>query len=116
MMSSMIILDNYASLGGISPGRILKQMNNRICRNNLAEMFVTIWLGILELSTGRMTAANAGHEYPAVRRAGGKFELFKDRHSFVVGGMKDMVYKEYELTLVPEQELEAILESFEEES
>lgn len=101
MMSSMIILDNYASLGGISPGRILEQMNNRICRNNLAEMFVTIWLGILELSTGRMTAANAGHEYPAVRRAGGNFELFKDRHSFVVGGMKDMVYKEYELTLVP---------------
>ena len=49
-------------------------------------MFVTTWLGILQLSTGRLVAANAGHEYPVCRRAGGDFALVKDRHGFVQDG------------------------------
>ena len=68
-------------------------------------MFVTVWLGILEISTGRMTAANAGHEYPALKRADGQFEIFKDKHGFVVGGMPQMKYKEYELQLNPGDKL-----------
>ena len=68
-------------------------------------MFVTVWLGILEISTGRMTAANAGHEYPALKRADGQFEIFKDKHGFVVGGMPRMKYKEYELQLNPGDKL-----------
>ena len=51
-------------------------------------MFVTVWLGVLEISTGRLTAANAGHEYPALKKAGGHFELVKDKHGFVIGGME----------------------------
>jgi UDP-N-acetylglucosamine acyltransferase len=50
-------------------------------------MFVTVWMGILEISTGKVTAANAGHEYPAVMRSNGGFELFKDKHGFIIGGM-----------------------------
>ena len=57
--------------------------NTAICSNNREEMFVTVWLGILELSTGKLTAANAGHEYPAMRKGNGQFELFKDKHGFV---------------------------------
>ena len=60
---------------------------------------MTVWLGILEISTGRITAANAGHEYPVIRTANGDYELFKDKHSFVVGGMENMKYKEYEMQL-----------------
>ena len=55
--------------------------------------------GVLELSTGKITAANAGHEYPIVRKAEGAFELLKDKHSFVLGGMEGMKYKDYEFTL-----------------
>ena len=62
-------------------------------------MFVTVWLGILEISTGRLTAANAGHEYPIIKKANGEFELLKDKHGFVIGGMSGMRYKEYEFTL-----------------
>ena len=62
-------------------------------------MFVTVWLGVYEISTGRLTAANAGHEYPAIRRAGGQFELFKDRHGFVLAGMENARYREYELEI-----------------
>ena len=62
-------------------------------------MFVTVWFGVLEISTGKVTAANAGHEYPIIKKADGKFELFKDKHGFVIGGMEGMRYKDYEFTL-----------------
>ena len=68
-------------------------------------MFVTVWLGILELSAGRLTAANAGHEYPAVYRKDIGFELYKYRHGFVIGGMEGVRYKEYELQLAPGDKL-----------
>ena len=100
MMASKIILKNTAMLG-ISPGEILTQANRTICSNNRMEMFVTVWLGILEISTGRLTAANAGHEYPVIMHNGGQFELFKDKHGFVIGGMDGVKYRQYEMTLEP---------------
>ena len=104
MMASMIILANNAMLGK-SPAQILTDSNAAICSNNKEEMFVTVWLGILELSTGKLTAANAGHEYPTIMAPGGKFELYKDKHGFVIGGMDGARYKEYELTLAPGSKL-----------
>ena len=104
MMASKIILANNAMMGK-SPAEILANTNASICSHNEAEMFVTVWLGILELSTGRLVAANAGHEYPVVRRPGGGFELVKDKHGFVIGGMPGSRYKEYELTLEPGSKL-----------
>ena len=98
MMASKIILANNAMLGK-SPAQILSDTNAAICANNREEMFVTVWLGILEISTGKITAANAGHEYPAIRYADGNFELYKDKHGFVIGGMEGVKYKEYELQL-----------------
>ena len=55
----------------------------------------------MELSTGRLVAANAGHEYPILKRAGEGFALYKDKHCFVIGGMEDVSFCEYELTLTP---------------
>ena len=100
MMASKIILANNAMLGK-SPAEILEDTNATICANNKEEMFVTVWLGILEISTGKLVAANAGHEYPAIRYADGSFELYKDKHGFVIGGMDGMKYKEYGLKLTP---------------
>lgn len=68
-------------------------------------MFVTVWLGFLELSTGKLKAANAGHEYPAIQRKGELFELFKDSHGLVLGGMEGVSYKDYELQLNPGDKL-----------
>ena len=64
-------------------------------------MFVTVWLGILELSTGKLVAANAGHEYPMFKKPNDEYELYKDNHGFVIGGMEGMKYKEYTLQLEP---------------
>ena len=99
MMASKILLNNFALMSSSSPAVILERVNHHICMNNKAEMFVTTWLGILEISTGRLRAANAGHEFPAIRRAGGRFELYQDRHGFVLGGLDGIRYKEYEIQL-----------------
>jgi len=104
MMASKIMIQNIA-MTGVSPREVLETTNNRICRNNQQEMFVTVWLGILDLRTGELKAANAGHEYPVVTRAEGQFELVKDKHGFVIGGMEGVRYKEYEIQLEPGEEV-----------
>ena len=68
-------------------------------------MFVTVWLGILEISTGKLTAANAGHEYPALKKKDSRFALYKDRHGFVIGGMDGVHYRDYEILLGPGDKL-----------
>lgn len=100
MVIAKTLLKNSA-LNGHSPKEILEKVNNQLCENNEAEMFVTVWLGILTLSTGNMVCANAGHEYPAVRKAGGEYELFRDKHGFVLAGMEGLKYREYEINLNP---------------
>jgi sigma-B regulation protein RsbU (phosphoserine phosphatase) len=98
MMISKTLLKS-AIQSGLSPKPALEKVNNQLCENNDAEMFVTVWVGILEISTGKMVCANAGHEYPAIMRRGGDFELFKDKHGFVLAGMEGARYREYELEL-----------------
>ena len=98
MMVTKILISEITK-SGASASEALSVVNKRICEHNKAEMFVTVWLGILEISTGVLRAANAGHEYPALRRAGGSFELFKDKHGFVVGGMEGVRYSDYEIEL-----------------
>lgn len=98
MMISKTLLKSTAQRG-LSPKEILETVNNLLCENNKAEMFVTVWIGILEISTGKIMCANAGHEYPAIMRKNGDFELYKDRHGFVLAGMEGSRYREYELDL-----------------
>ena len=100
MMASKIVIANNAKMGK-SPAQILTDTNASILRNSREEMFITVWLGILELSTGRLTAANAGHEYPVLQRPGEPYRLFKDKHDLVLGGMEGIQYRQYELTLAP---------------
>jgi sigma-B regulation protein RsbU (phosphoserine phosphatase) len=100
MMASKISLQNYALMNK-SPAEILTETNAALCVKNEKKMFVTVWLGILEISTGKMTAANAGHEYPVLRHGNGRFEIYKDKHGFVIGGMAGIKYKEYEIQLNP---------------
>ena len=100
MMVAASLIRN-AAMSGLSPARSLETVNTQILSRNPEEMFVTVWLGVLEISTGKLTAANAGHEYPALKRPGIPFELYKDRHGFVLGGMEGMRYREYELQLEP---------------
>lgn len=98
MVIAKTLLKNCAQTG-LSPKDILEKVNNQLCENNEAELFVTVWLGILELSTGRLIYANAGHECPVLKRANGDYELIKVKHGFVLAGLEGVRYKEYELSL-----------------
>ena len=100
MMMSKIMIQHQA-MTGKSPKDVLTAVNEQICGNNKEQMFVTVWLGVLELSTGKLTAANAGHEKPIVKDPGGDFEMILDKHGFVIGGMEGIKYRDYEIQLRP---------------
>ena len=98
MMATKIMVADMVRIGR-SPADVLSSVNKAICENNKEKMFVTVWLGILEISTGRLTCGNAGHEYPAIMYPGDDYELLKDDHCFVIGAVKNIRYREYDLTL-----------------
>ncbi len=98
MMESNLVIKGRMEPGD-KPSEILAETNDYLSKNNRADMFVTVWLGILEISTGHLYYANAGHEYPAICRKGGEFELMIDKHDFVLGGMEGMKYTDHELYL-----------------
>ena len=96
MMRAKAAIGNAARTG-ISTDKILTEVNNFLCEGNEAEMFVTVWIGIIDLTTGVMQCSNAGHEYPVLYRAGEKYELLKDRHSLVLAAMEDAPMSSYEI-------------------
>ena len=100
MVIAKTLIKNQAQLGK-SPAEILYNVNNQLCDGNEMEMFVTVWLAILDMSTGKGVAANAGHEHPALCRKNGKYELVEYRHSPAVAVMEEMRFKEHEFILYP---------------
>ena len=100
MVITKVLLKNSAQ-SGKSPKEIFEDVNANLCANNPIDMFVTAWMGILEISTGKLICSNAGHEYPALCRANGSYELIKDPHGLVLACMDDSTYQNYELQLFP---------------
>ncbi len=90
-----------AQAGEISPSKIITHVNNQLSINNTSMHFVTVWMAVIEVSTGKGYAINAGHEHPVLKRANGKFELVKYRHSFCVGTIEGYAYQEHEFKLDP---------------
>lgn len=86
---------------GMSVSDAFYSVNNTLCEGNDASMFVTAWEGIVDLDSGRMSYASAGHNPPAICRNGGSFELLKDKAGFVMAGIEDIVYKEKEFVFEP---------------
>ncbi|MCR5790386.1 MAG: SpoIIE family protein phosphatase [Lachnospiraceae bacterium] len=100
MVIAKTLIKNRAMMGG-GPAEILTYVNNQLCEGNEAELFVTVWLAIIEISTGKGLAANAGHEHPALRRKDGSFELIQYRHSPAVATMEGIRFREHEFELHP---------------
>ena len=98
MMITKVIVQSCAMLGK-DVAEIISKTNEALCKNNKTDMFVTIWMGIFEFSTAKLTACNAGHEFPIVLRNGKGFELLKDNHSLFVAGMVDTVYTPYTIQM-----------------
>lgn len=100
MMKAKTLIKNDAELGR-GAGQVLNNANRELCENNDTGMFVTVFLGILDLSSGRLRFANAGHNPPWLRRAGRGFSELAIEPGFVLGGLEEMVYEEEELQLQP---------------
>ena len=98
MMMCKTIIKNYAR-EGFTPSEVIDKTNRCILEYEGNTMFVTVWFGIYETKTGHITAVNAGHEYPVIRKQGGDFKLFRDKHSISVGAFENVRYKEYEFDL-----------------
>jgi serine phosphatase RsbU (regulator of sigma subunit) len=104
MMRSKTLLKTYATYG-IAVADIFTNGNFQLGEENDADMFVTAWMGILNLETGELKYANAGHNRPLLRRKDGTFEYLKGPAGMVLAGVKNMVYKEQTLMLEPGDEL-----------
>ena len=100
MMRAKTAIKYYAR-SGQGPAELLKNVNSALFEENDAEMFVTLWLGMLDLNTGLMRCCNAGHEYPMLMRAGGGYEILKDRHGMVLAAMEVIRAYEYEIQFRP---------------
>ena len=98
MMRSKTAIRGFAE-SGHSPCEILMRANNALSEGNDADMFVTVWLGIVDLTTGVLTCANAGHEYPVLMRSGKQFEVYSDKHGLALAAMEGIRYREYQIQL-----------------
>ncbi len=84
---------------GKNPSEALEYANDKLLETNDAMLFVTVWLAIIDITTGKGIAANAGHEHPALKRAGGEWELVVYGHSPAVGVIEGIPFKEHEFEL-----------------
>ena len=100
MVIAKTLIKNRAQMGS-SPEEVLKNVNNQLCEGNDAELFVTVWMGILEISTGKGWAVNAGHEHPVIRRGDGPYELVRYKHSPAVAVMQGLNFRQHEFQLNP---------------
>ena len=98
MMTAKTIIKDLAE-SGMAVNEIFTKANEKLCENNESGMFVTAWMGILDLTTGNVQFANAGHNPPLLKRANGDFEYLKTRAGFVLAGMEDIRYRAGEITL-----------------
>ena len=101
MVVAKTLIRNLTEQEAHDPAQIFTLVNRKLMEVNRARLFVTAWLGILDLKSGRVVYADAGHEYPAVRRSGGKFVLFPDKHCVPLAASRKAVFRSDEFMLEP---------------
>jgi sigma-B regulation protein RsbU (phosphoserine phosphatase) len=99
MMQSKTLLKSCAE-SGMAIETVFTTANEKLCEGNEAGMFVTAWMGLLNVKTGLVTFANAGHNPPLVRQEG-EFRYHKTRAGFVLAGMEGIRYRRFDIQLAP---------------
>lgn len=100
MMISKLLIQSRIMMGE-SPAEALVNTNAQLMQNNEVHQFVTVWLAVFDLKTGKGIAANAGHEHPVIRRANGQYELVEYKHSPPVATMRKLKFRDHEFELNP---------------
>ena len=104
MMRAKTIIKSYAEYG-IAINDVFTNVNFNLCEGNETGLFVTAWMGVIDLETGHMTFANAGHNPPLIKKPNGNYEYLRTKPGFVLGGMEGVVYKLHEIDLEPGSEI-----------
>lgn len=104
MMTAKALIKGFAE-GGMEVDEVFTHANEKLCEGNEAGMFVTAWMAVLNLKTGLVSYANAGHNPPVIRRKDGSYEYLRTRANFILAGMEGVRYKKYELQLQPGDEI-----------
>ena len=86
---------------GLSPAEALNRANDELADHNVNDMFVTCLCGVLNIRTGHLVYANAGHEKPFIKHKYGNFELAKIKSGFVLAGLSGYKYQDFEVQLQP---------------
>ena len=98
MMTAKTHLRNMTE-SGMDIAEVFTEVNKRLCENNAADMFVTAWMGAIDLETGVLSFVNAGHNPPLIKRADGSFEYLRSKANFILAGMDMTRYKRQEVQL-----------------
>ncbi len=99
MITTKALIKSALKQGEKSPSAVLSGVGDLLSEGNEEWMFVTVWIGILELSSGKMICSNAGHELPVIYRKNGDFTFFRDEHGVPVATMEGAEYEDYELEI-----------------
>lgn len=98
MMRAKTLIKNLVE-SGLELDEVFTEANKKLCENNEAEMFVTAWMGRLNLESGVLEYVNAGHNPPLVRRGDGNFEYLRTKPNFILAGMDITRYRKHEIAL-----------------
>jgi sigma-B regulation protein RsbU (phosphoserine phosphatase) len=98
MVIAKTLIKNNAQIGK-SPKEVFETVNDLLCENNEAQMFVTAFMGVWDMKSGTFTYVNAGHNPPLIKRAGSDYEWLSAKPGFVLAGMEGMAYKQEVITL-----------------
>jgi sigma-B regulation protein RsbU (phosphoserine phosphatase) len=105
MMAAKTEIENYLSTG-MEPAEAIASANRKLCANNDAGMFVTVWAATLDWKTGKLTYVNAGHNYPLLRHGnGGSWEWVKKKCGLFLGTFETAKYRQETLYIKPGDEL-----------
>lgn len=100
MVITKTLIKNYTQTG-MEPAEVFTTVNRLLCDGNDAGLFVTAWMGVLEISDGTLSFVNAGHNPPLIKKADGKFEYLRERGGFVLAGMDNIRYRQNILKIKP---------------
>lgn len=97
MVIAKTLIKDHTQLG-LQPDEVFTRVNEILCEGNEAGLFVTAWMGILDLNTGKLTYANAGHNPPVVK-LGNEVKYLHSKPGFVLAGFEGFKYSKFDLQL-----------------
>jgi len=87
MVIAKTLIKDHSQLG-LKPAEVFTQVNNILCEGNDAGLFVTAWMGLLDLNTGELEYANAGHNPPVIKISN-EVKFLHSKPGFVLAGMEN---------------------------